>query len=173
MISNLSPVGFAERAARIVRQNAAASGRRAPQIVQYVPCVARPDGAAAREAVTEAVGEMLTAFWPIGPQWPAAKEAIVRHSGIPRGEFAASLDRLRRGEPPARVLDNRFVEAFAIAGTAAECLTQAAIYRQAGVTELVLTLAGAQPQIDMAYLGEALSVAARPPARTLSAIGGL
>jgi hypothetical protein len=33
-------------------------------IVQYLPCAARPDGAEAREIAKEAVGEMLIALWP-------------------------------------------------------------------------------------------------------------
>ena len=38
--------------------------RKSPPIVQYVPCVARPDGTAARAAVKPVLGEMLTSFWP-------------------------------------------------------------------------------------------------------------
>ncbi len=49
-------------------------------------------------------------------------------------------------------LDERFVAAFALAGTAADCLDQARRYRQAGASELVLTFAGAQAETDMEYL---------------------
>ena len=76
---------------------------------------------------------MLTAFWPAGTAWPALRETIVLQSGIPRPEFVAALDRLRRGEAADRVLDERFVDAFAIAGTAEECLVAAARYRRAGL----------------------------------------
>jgi alkanesulfonate monooxygenase SsuD/methylene tetrahydromethanopterin reductase-like flavin-dependent oxidoreductase (luciferase family) len=98
----------------------------------------------------------LTSFWPIGDRWPPAREAIVTESGIPRREFVAALDRLRRGEDVVSALDDRFVEAFAIAGTAEECLAQAARYRVAGVDELALTIAGPQPLMDISYLGRAL-----------------
>ncbi len=85
------------------------------------------------------------------------RETILAQSGIPRAEFVAALDRLRRGDPPQRVLDDRFIDAFAIAGTAEECLARAALYRRARVTELVLTFAGSQPARDIAYLGGAVA----------------
>jgi hypothetical protein len=66
--------------------------------VQYLPCVARPDGAEAREIAKEAVGAMLIALWPTGNDWPAQRETIVRLSGIARVEMVGALDRLRRGE---------------------------------------------------------------------------
>jgi alkanesulfonate monooxygenase SsuD/methylene tetrahydromethanopterin reductase-like flavin-dependent oxidoreductase (luciferase family) len=47
-----------------------------------------------------------------------------------------------------------FVSAFAIAGTAADCLAQAQAYFDAGASELVLSFAGAQPEDDMRYLGQ-------------------
>jgi hypothetical protein len=100
---------------------------------------------------------MLTAFWPVGGDWPELRETIVGHSGISKGEMVAALARLRRGEPPDRVLDDRFVEAFAIAGTAEECLATAARYRVAGVHELALTFVGAQAAEQMAHLGRAVA----------------
>ena len=100
---------------------------------------------------------MLAAFWPVGSDWPELRETIVRHSGISKSEMVAALARLRRGEPPDRVLDDRFVEAFAIAGTAEECLAAAARYGDAGVHELVLTFVGAQEPEQMAQLGGALA----------------
>jgi len=54
------------------------------------------------------------------------------------------------------VLDDRFIAAFAIAGTAEECLAQAAQYRRAGVAELVLTFGGPQPEADMAQFAAVL-----------------
>src|SRR5262249_35872344 len=62
---------------------------------------------------------------------------------------------LRDGERAAYVLDDRFVEAFAIAGTAEDALAQARRYREAGASELVLTFAGRQPEPDMQYLANA------------------
>ena len=157
IVSNLCPVGYTERAVAIVNAAAADAGRPPPAIVQYGPCVARPDRDKARRAAKVALGDMLIALWPGGTDWPALRETIVEQSGIPKPAFVAALDRLRRGEAADRVLDDRFVEAFAIAGTAEDCLAAAARYRQAGVGELALSFAGAQPARDLAYLARAVA----------------
>ena len=60
---------------------------------------------------------MLIALWPTGNDWPAQRETIVRLSGIARPEMVGALDRLRRGERAGRVLDDRFISGFALAGT--------------------------------------------------------
>ncbi len=156
LVSNLTPLRSVERMSGILATAAARAGRATPRIVQYVPCVCRPDGDAARQTVKRTIGEMLKAFWPSHDNWPPAKEAIVRESGIPRHEFAAALDRLRRGENAAHALDEHHVAAFAIAGTADECLEQAARYRAAGVDELALTFVGDQPLDDMAYFARSI-----------------
>jgi alkanesulfonate monooxygenase SsuD/methylene tetrahydromethanopterin reductase-like flavin-dependent oxidoreductase (luciferase family) len=123
--------------------------------VQYVPCVVRPDRDEARRAALIAVAGMLTMFWPAGGEWPPIRDTIVRHSGIPKPAVVAALDRLRHGDAAEVVLDERFL-AFAIAGTAEDCLAQAARFRRAGVDELVLTFAGSQPAVDLAYFGSAV-----------------
>jgi len=156
IVSNLCPPAFTECAAAIVRTAAAAAGKPDPEIVQYVPCVPRPQRGEARRAVKLAIGEMLAAFWPAHGAWPAAREAIVRHSGIPRAEFVAALARLRAGEAAPEALDDRFVDAFAIAGTAEDCLARAVDYRRAGASELALTFAGSQPETDIEYLASAV-----------------
>jgi 5,10-methylenetetrahydromethanopterin reductase len=157
IVSNMCPLGYTERAVTIAKAAAAEAGRPPPAVMQYVPCVARPDRSAARQAAKAVIGEMLTAFWPAGIEWPALREAIVAQSGIPRPEFVAALARLRDGEPADRVLDERFVAAFAIAGTAEDCLAAATRFQRAGVGELVLTFAGAQPIDDIGYFGRALA----------------
>jgi 5,10-methylenetetrahydromethanopterin reductase len=159
VVSNLTPLGSTRRMIDIVAEAAANAGRPKPAIVQYVPCVARPDGEEARQTAKSAIGLMLPSFWPAEDDWPPAKEKIVAESGIRRRDFVAALNRLRRRENGASALDDRFVTAFAIAGTAAECLAQAAHYRQAGVDELALTIAGPRPLIDLPYLGAALTAA--------------
>ena len=156
VVSNLCPPAFTEYAAAIARTAAASAGKPDPEIVQYVPCVPRPERGEARREIKLAIGEMLGAFWPARGTWPAAREAIVQRSGIPRAEFAATLARLRAGEAAPEVLDDRFVDAFAIAGTAEDCLARAADYRRAGASELALTFAGSQPETDIEYLASAL-----------------
>jgi hypothetical protein len=98
---------------------------------------------------------MLTALWPSGDSWPPWRETIVAQSGIARAEFAAALVRLRRGEPALEVLDERYITAFAIAGTATECLERARAYHRIGVDELALGLVGPEPQADLAALHDA------------------
>ena len=161
IVSNLCPPGYSRRAAGIVQQSAATAGRKPLDIVQYVPCAVRAHRDEARHAAKVAIGEMLAAFWPAGSDWPALRETIVAHSGITKSEMTAVLDRLRHGEAAERVLDDRFVDAFAIAGTATECVARAMLYREAGVEELVLTFMGERPAEQMAQLGAAL--AARGP----------
>ena len=153
----MCPPGYSKRAVAIANDAAAAAGRPPPSVVQYMPCAVRTGRDEARHLAKTAIGEMLATFWPVGADWPALRETIVQHSGITKAEMISALERLRRGEPAARVLDDRFVEAFAIAGTAQDCLTAAARYRRAGVGELVLTFCGTQPDEDMAYLGRAIA----------------
>ena len=85
---------------------------------------------------------MLIALWPTGNDWPAQRETIVRLSGIARPEMVGALDRLRRGERAGRVLDDRFISGFALAGTAEQVIAQAVQYRRAGADELALSFAG-------------------------------
>jgi 5,10-methylenetetrahydromethanopterin reductase len=155
IVSNMCPPAYTEHAVGIVTREAERSGRVRPDIVQYVPCVVRPDRAEARRLAKAAIGGMLTAFWPVGDDWPPLRDTIVRHSGIAKPEVVDALERLRKGEHAAAILDDRFIDAFAIAGTAGDCLAAAARYRRAGVDELALTFAGSQPAADMAHLGMA------------------
>ena len=160
MISNMCPPDFTRQAVDIVRNAAREAGRQPPaqvvdQVVQYVPCAVRPDRAEAHRLAKETIGEMLPGFWSLGQRVPAAKSALLRAGELSQADFAAVVDRLRGGEPPTDVLDERFVDAFAIAGTAEDCLAQARRYRAAGTTELVLTFVGPQPEQDMGYLASA------------------
>jgi 5,10-methylenetetrahydromethanopterin reductase len=156
MISNMCPPDFTRQAVDVVRNAAREAGRQAPaEVVQYVPCAARPDRAEAHRLAKETIGEMLPGFWSLGQRVPAAKSALLRAGELSQDDFAAAVDRLRAGELPTDVLDERFVDAFAIAGTAEDCLAQARRYRAAGATEVVLTFVGPQPEQDMGYLAGA------------------
>ena len=72
--------------------------------------------------------------WAIDRLIPYAKNART-HSDAQIAAIAASikdaLDRLRRGERAGRVLDDRFISGFALAGTAEQVIAQAAQYRPA------------------------------------------
>ncbi|HLH96157.1 MAG TPA: LLM class flavin-dependent oxidoreductase [Xanthobacteraceae bacterium] len=156
LISNMCPPGFTARARDIVLTAAVESGRAAPErvirhVVQYLPCVASPDGAQARAMVKRALAPMLRQFWAI----PTARAAM-RLGNIPESDLLAAVERVAGGEAPDIALDDRFVDAFAVAGSARECIEQIEIYARAGVTELVLTFVGADPLAEIAYLGRAL-----------------
>jgi 5,10-methylenetetrahydromethanopterin reductase len=154
IVSNMCTAGFVANAVRIMDEAARAVGRPRPQVVQYIPCIARPDREEARRLATQAVAEMVPVYWALGQRLPAAKQALLEGSGISEAEFAEAAARLKAGEPAGTVLDDRYVKAFAIAGNAAECRAQAAAYAEAGATELALTFAGADFASDMAYLAK-------------------
>ena len=156
IISNMTPPRLTERLTEIVVEAATKAGKGKPRVVQYVPCTIGLDNATARQAAKTTIGEALALLWPIGDEWLQRREAAVAATDIPRHEFRAALDRLRCGEAAADVLEDRFVDAFAIAGTVEECLQQAAHYRRAGVDELALTFAGAEPVEQMTHLAKAL-----------------
>ena len=156
MVSNMCPPGYTARAVEIVRKAAAAVGRtRLLDIVQYVPCVARVDGEEARRAIKPTLAAMLKQYWTLGQKVASAKEGL-RHSGIPEADIEAAVGRIAAGEAPERVLDDRFVASFAIAGNAAECIAQIEAYRRAGVSELALTFVAPQPIAEIEHLGRAL-----------------
>jgi 5,10-methylenetetrahydromethanopterin reductase len=160
MISNMCPPEFTRTAVDVVQRSAREAGRLPPAaVVQYVPCAARPDRAEAHRLAKEAIAEMLPGFWSLGERVPAAKSALLRAGNLSEPDFAGAVHRLRRGEKPADALDQRFIDAFAIAGTADDCLGQARRYYAAGATELALTFVGEQPERDMEYLAGAFTVA--------------
>ena len=162
MISNMCPAPFTAHAVELVRNAARAAGREPPaEVVQYVPCAVRPDRGEALRLASDALGEMLPSFWSLGERVPAAKAAMLRAADLTESDFVKAATRLRAGEKGADVLDHRFISAFAIAGTAADCLAQARAYFDAGASELALSFAGPQPEADMRYLGQALATACR------------
>jgi 5,10-methylenetetrahydromethanopterin reductase len=153
MISNMCPAEFTQAAVLAVRESARQARRPAPaDVVQYIPCAVRLDRAEAYGLAKAAIGEMLPSFWTLGQRVPAAKAALLRARGLSEPDFAAAVRRLHAGEHPAQALDDRFVEAFAIAGTAEDALAQARRYGEAGASELALTFAGRRPEADMQYL---------------------
>jgi 5,10-methylenetetrahydromethanopterin reductase len=164
MISNACPPAFTAHAVATVRAAARAAGRDGPfEVMQYVPCAVRPDRDEARALIKDTIGEMLPGFWVLGDKFPAARAAVLSDGRIAAAEFAACVARLQAGEPPRAVLDDRFIAAFALAGTAEDCLAQAAVYAASGVTELVLTFAGPHPEDAVQQLGHALRARAAHP----------
>ena len=158
MISNMCPAQFTRHAVGVIARAAHAAGRNAPaEVIQYVPCVARPNRAEAHWAAKTMIGEMLTSYWSLGERVPSARSAMLQAKDLPEPEIAEAVERLRAGEAGADVLDDRFLAAFAIAGTPQDCLAQAQHYFEAGASELALSFAGSEPEGDMKLLGAVLA----------------
>jgi 5,10-methylenetetrahydromethanopterin reductase len=154
LLSNLCPPAYTRRAVAAARAAAVRAGRAAPQeVVQYVPCAVRADGAEARRLARETVAAMLTAYWSQQNAAPATRAAIADGSDLAPGEFAHLMARLERGEPAASVIDDRLLAEYAIAGTVDECLERCALYAEAGVTELAVWFLGDRAVEDIARLG--------------------
>jgi alkanesulfonate monooxygenase SsuD/methylene tetrahydromethanopterin reductase-like flavin-dependent oxidoreductase (luciferase family) len=157
----MCPPGFTAHAVGIVRAAGAQAGRIAPaRVVQYAPCVAGPDRRQAISQLKPVLAGMLNTFWALAQRVPAARSSLVVHSGIPEDDFAATIARLQSGQAPEAAIDGRFVDAFAMAGSAEDCRARLADFGRAGVTDLVLTFVGNDPLADMAYLAKALPLAA-------------
>ena len=168
MISNMCPPEFTGAAVAAVCESARAAGRPPPaDVVQYVPCAARPDRAEACRLAKAAIADMLQSFWSLAQRVPAAKSALLRAGDLSEADFAAAVARLQAGVPPIDALDDRFVAAFAIAGSAEDCLEQARRYRAAGASELALTFVGSQPDADMGYLARVAALPRHTPANQL------
>ena len=158
IVSNLCTLSFVADAVRRLHVSARAAGRTGTLgVAQYMPCLARPDRNEARRLAKRAVADMLPAYWALGQRLPGARQALMDGSGITEDEFAAAVGRLKTGEAADVVLDDRYVAAFTLAGTAEDCRDQAAAYAAAGVTELALTFSGSSAAVDMAYVGRAFA----------------
>lgn len=158
IVSNMCTVAFAAAAVEKLRAAASAAGRAtSPDVVQYVACFPGADRNEARRLARTAVGEMLPGYWRLAQRQPAAKRALIEGSGIGEADFAAAAARLAAGERPEAALDERFVSAFTLTGSAEDCRRQAAAYAQAGVTELALTFSGPDTAADMRFLKDALT----------------
>jgi len=155
----MCPPGFTRYAMNLIQHgNRKVNRSSAMPVVQYVSCIARPDGAEAREAIKPAIATGLRNYWELGQTIVSAKRAILA-SGIAETEIQRVLDRVAQSEPPDQAVGEHFVDAFAIAGTAVQCRDMMMAYAREGVTELVLTMLGTQPVEDMQYLSKALELA--------------
>jgi len=160
LISNMCPPEFTRRAVEAVVDSARAANRLPPiEIVQYLPCAVRRDRSEAYELAKTAIGEMLPGYWALAQRSAAARAALLRAADLSEADFERAVGRLRVGEGPAEVVDERFVAAFAIAGTPADCLAQARRYRAAGASELALTFVGTHPEAALEALAQALGTA--------------
>jgi alkanesulfonate monooxygenase SsuD/methylene tetrahydromethanopterin reductase-like flavin-dependent oxidoreductase (luciferase family) len=95
---------------------------------------------------------MLTAYMQSAS---AATRAAMSEHGRPE-DFARAMSRLARGEAPEDAIDDRLLAEYVVAGTPEECLAQAAVYAEVGVTELAIAPIGETPADDIARLGSAI-----------------
>lgn len=158
IVSNMCSAGFVARSVESMNAAARALSRTAmPGVVQYMPCVPRPDRDEARRAAKKAVADMLPAYWTLSQRLPGAKAALLTGTGLGEADVATAVDRLKTGEAADVVLDDRYIEAFTISGNADDCRELAARYAAVGVTELALTFFGPTAAADMAYIGTAVA----------------
>jgi alkanesulfonate monooxygenase SsuD/methylene tetrahydromethanopterin reductase-like flavin-dependent oxidoreductase (luciferase family) len=125
-------------------------------IVKYVPCSVHRDAREARRTVKPAIGAMLKSYWTAYETSPAVRSTIADNNEIEPDRFAQVLQRLSEGSEPTTELDDRFVATYALAGTAEQCLEQAAALGRTGVTELVMSFAGPEPETELQLLAAAL-----------------
>jgi 5,10-methylenetetrahydromethanopterin reductase len=156
IVSNMCTAGFVAKAVASLHESAGAAGHTTmPGVVQYMPCVPRPDRDEAFHASKRAVADMLPAYWALSQRLPGAKAALLDGSGLSDADIAAAVAKLKAGEGADTALDERYVKAFTIAGNADDCRRLAAAYAAAGVTELALTFFGSTFAADMEYIGGA------------------
>ncbi|GIT54298.1 MAG: hypothetical protein Ct9H300mP16_14580 [Pseudomonadota bacterium] len=86
-------------------------------MTKYVPCAVDEDGTRP-ESRPQRDRQELSAFWQAYQPAPAALAAIREGNGIEAGRFEQALAQLAKGEQGEDVLDDAFIEAYGIAGTA-------------------------------------------------------
>jgi 5,10-methylenetetrahydromethanopterin reductase len=158
VVSNMCSLEFSRRVAKLMRSSRRAAGRDLPgHVVQYMPCAMRTESSRARDAAKRAIGEMLPRFWSLGQKLGSAKDALLSGTRISEEEFSIIASRIRAGDDPALILDDRYALAFALSGTGEECLALARKYKAAGIDELALTFSGPQAKAEIAAMGAALT----------------
>jgi 5,10-methylenetetrahydromethanopterin reductase len=151
-------IDFAGRNAELMRSSGRAAGREsAGAAIQYMPCATHSVSSEASRAAIRVIGEMLPRYWALGQRLGSAKEALLSGTNIGEDEFSSSASRIRAGEDPARVLDDRYASAFALSGTPDECLRRAGKYKAMGIDELALTFSGPRAKDEIAAIGAALA----------------
>ena len=144
IVSNMCSVAFGGARAAEVAAARSASGRNgSARIVQFMPCAIAEDGDAARVQAKRAVAAMVPGFWRLAQKVASAKQGLLAGTAIAEADFAAATAALEAGKDGADVLDDRFTDAFSIAGTPSECRFRMEIYARSGITDLGLTFAEA------------------------------
>lgn len=158
IVSNMCSLDYSAKTARIVRDSEeAAKGTRNSAVVRYLPGCVNDDGRAARDGAKRMLKGLVPSFWRLSQRVPSAHEALFLGTGIGEEEFADAARRLDEGETPETALSDRFVAAFAIAGTPEEWIEQSATQQAAGISELAITFDENTADGDQIRLGAALA----------------
>ena len=159
MISNMCPPHLPRQAVEVIAtvRTRTPAGPSPPRSCSTFRARRGPIGRGPRDRQSDDPRRCCRRLLVAGPAGAVGEVGAAAGRGLSAVDFAATVDRLRAGEAPAEMLDERFVDAFAIAGTAEDALPRRARYREAGATELVLTFVGTQPEADMADLTHAMA----------------
>lgn len=154
MISNLCTRGFTRRALDMIAADPVAQARRTPlRVVQYAPLVAGPDRTEARGHAKTVVARMIReAFGPSST--PATRAWHYLGSGLEEEAFLAVVAALDGGASAAACISDKILDLFLLAGDRDDIAQGYDRYREAGVTDIVVTFRGSRPLEDMAYLGD-------------------
>jgi 5,10-methylenetetrahydromethanopterin reductase len=156
MISNLCTPGFTRRALELIASDERPRVPSGPlTVVQYAPCVARPDRVEARNFAKGVVGKMIQGAFS-NKSTPKSRQWHVLGSGLPEEEFIEMAKRLEAGVKGSDVLSDQVLDLFAVAGNADDCLAAYQRYLDVGVSEMVVTFRGSEPVSEMKYLADAL-----------------
>ncbi len=135
LISDMCPPAYTRWAV----DQAVRSRRQSLEVTQIIPCSVHSDSAAAHRQVKTSIGKTLLMLVDhLTGGYPAVTAALRDFSGIPGTEFDIAMARLRVGEHPTDVLDERYVAAYSVAGTPEQCLNRLRVMRESGVTEAAL-----------------------------------
>lgn len=157
IVSNMCSLEYSAKTATIVRDSEEqAKGTRSATVVRYLPGCVSEDGRGARNGAKRMLKGLVPSFWRLSQRVVSAREALFLGAGISEEEFADAARRLNEGEAPETALSDRFVAAFAIAGTPEEWIEQAHAHTDAGISELAITFDENTLDDDQLRLGAAL-----------------
>lgn len=156
MISNLCTPGFTRRAIGLMQDVAAKRTRpQPPKVVQYAPCVARPDRDEARRTGKQILGNMILRSFGLEGT-PQSHQWHMTGSNLSEEYFHKVYSQLEAGEPGWQVIEDQLLDLYVVAGNADDCLAAYQRYLDVGVDEMVVTFRGTEPIPEMAYLADAL-----------------
>lgn len=154
IVSNMcSPTYAARSAAAVHDAEERAHGTRKTTVVRYLPGCVSMDATRARSGAKRALKDLVPSFWRLSRRVESARDALFLGTGISEEEFSDAARRLGEGEAPETALSDRFVSAFAIAGTPEDCAEQALAQKALGISELAITFDGSTSDEDQVRLG--------------------